>query len=69
MASIKKVSGITFVCVPWGRQFIDNYEKNRGYEEKTKKQCLTMYVNGMGFRSKKTKSGFGQPLTTLKREF
>lgn len=32
------------------RQFIDNYEKQKGYDEKTKQECLTAYVNGMGFR-------------------
>jgi transposase-like protein len=33
-----------------GRQFIDNYETHRDYDKRTKKECLTMYVNGMGFR-------------------
>ena len=113
---INKKGKQNHICVPCGRQFIDNYENHRGYDEKTKKECLTLYVNGMGFRaierskgvhhttiinwvksvgellpeaydpetipevgeldeletfvgSKKTKSGFGQPLTTLKKEF
>ncbi len=38
------------ICVTCGRQFIDNYEKQKGYDEKTKRECLTAYVNGMGFR-------------------
>ena len=38
------------ICVTGGRQFIDNYEKQKGYDEKTKRECLTAYVNGMGFR-------------------
>jgi transposase-like protein len=104
------------ICVACSRQFIDNYEKQKGYDEQTKQECLTAYVNGMGFRaierqkgvhhttiinwvksvgrllpeaydpetipevgeldeletfigSKKTKSGCGQPLTTLRKGF
>lgn len=104
------------ICVTCNRQFIENYQEHKGYDEKTKKECLTAYVNGLGFRaierlkgvhhttiinwvksagkllpnacdpepipevgeldeletfvgSKKTKSGCGQPLTTLEKEF
>ncbi|MCZ8039496.1 MAG: IS1 family transposase, partial [Microcystis sp. LE17-20A] len=28
------------ICVTGGRQFIDNYEKQKGYDEKTKRECL-----------------------------
>jgi len=93
---INKQGKQNHIYVTCGRQFIDNYEKQKGYDEKTKRECLTAYVNGMGFRgierrgsydpetipevgeldeletfvgSKKTKSGCGQPLTTLKKEF
>lgn len=38
------------ICVKCGRQFIDFYEKQRGYSDEIKKECLKMYVNGMGFR-------------------
>jgi transposase-like protein len=38
------------ICVTCNRQFIDKYEKQKGYDEKTKQECLTAYVNGMGFR-------------------
>lgn len=33
-----------------GRQFIDCYETQIGYSEEVKRECLKMYVNGMGFR-------------------
>jgi transposase-like protein len=32
------------------RQFIESYSK-RGYNDEIKQQCLTMYVNGIGFRA------------------
>ena len=39
------------VCVDCRRQFIDCYEQQQGYPEEIKKECLLMYVNGMGFRA------------------
>jgi transposase-like protein len=39
------------ICVDCGRQFIEGYEAQRGYSEEVKRECLTMYVNGMGFRA------------------
>jgi transposase-like protein len=39
------------LCVDCGRQFIDNYETQRGYSDDVKRMCLKMYVNGMGFRA------------------
>jgi len=39
------------ICIDCGRQFIDNYEVQQGYSEEVKRECLTMYVNGMGFRA------------------
>jgi transposase-like protein len=104
------------ICADCGRQFIDVYNPPQGYSDDIKQECLTMYVNGMGFRaiervkgvhhttiiywvkqlgeqlpdapteskipevgeldeletnvcSKKTKSGCGQRLTTLAKEF
>jgi transposase-like protein len=39
-----------YLCVNCGRQFIDFYESQKGYVKKVKQQCLSMYVNGMGFR-------------------
>ena len=39
-----------YICTACARQFIESYSK-RGYNEEIKRQCLTMYVNGMGFRA------------------
>ena len=39
------------ICADCGRQFIDCYETQQGYPEEIKKECLLMYVNGMGFRA------------------
>ena len=38
------------ICVDCRRQFIDAYSPPRGYSEAIKRECLKMYVNGMGFR-------------------
>ena len=38
------------ICVNCSCQFIDCYEKTRGYENEMKRECLKMYVNGTGFR-------------------
>ena len=38
------------ICVDCARQFIDGYEPPKGYSEEIKRDCLKMYVNGMGFR-------------------
>jgi transposase-like protein len=39
------------ICVDCGRQFIDRYETTRGYSDSVKRDCLKMYVNGLGFRA------------------
>jgi transposase-like protein len=39
------------ICVNCGRQFIDAYDPPKGYSEEVKRECLKMYVNGMGFRA------------------
>jgi transposase-like protein len=39
------------ICVDCGRQFIDCYQMHQGYAEEVKRECLSMYVNGMGFRA------------------
>jgi transposase-like protein len=38
------------ICVDCRRQFIEDYEASRGYSNEVKRECLKMYVNGMGFR-------------------
>jgi transposase-like protein len=105
-----------YICKECRRQFINDYAPPMGYSDEFKRECLKMYVNGIGFRgiervkgvhhttvitwvkqvgellpdayepevipevgeldelqtfvgSKKTKSGCGQPLTTLKKGF
>jgi DNA-directed RNA polymerase subunit RPC12/RpoP len=40
-----------YICVACKRQFIENYELSRGYAQEIKQECLSMYVNGMGFRA------------------
>lgn len=46
-----------YLCVSCGRQFIDTYESHTGYAPAVKKDCLKMYVNGMGFRAIERVSG------------
>ena len=38
------------ICVDCSRQFIDRYDPPKGYSDAVKRECLKMYVNGMGFR-------------------
>ena len=33
------------------RQFITEYNPHQGYDAEFKRECLKMYVNGMGFRA------------------
>ena len=40
-----------YICVGCGRQFIDGYQPHKGYSSEVKRECLKMYVNGMGFRA------------------
>lgn len=47
----KKKEKQNYRCVQCGRQFITEYEQCQGYEDEFKRECLKMYVNGMGFRA------------------
>ena len=38
------------ICVNCSRQFIAQYDEAK-YSDEFKRECLKMYVNGMGFRS------------------
>ena len=38
-----------YLCGDRGKQFVKFYSA-KGYPDSIKKQCLTMYVNGQGFR-------------------
>ena len=40
-----------YICVEWNRQFITDYEHQRGYSDRFKRECLKMYVNCMGLRA------------------
>ncbi len=46
-----KRSNQNYICIDFGRQFIDCYKVQQGYSEEVKRECLKMYVNGMGFRA------------------
>jgi transposase-like protein len=39
-----------YICVDCHKQFINDYE-HRGYAKEIKQECLSMYLNGMGFRA------------------
>jgi transposase-like protein len=45
----KKKGKQNHICVNCGRQFIDRYDEP-GYSDEFKRECLKMYLNGMGFR-------------------
>lgn len=38
------------ICVECQRQFIDVYDPRQGYSDDIKRECIEMYLNGMGFR-------------------
>ena len=46
-----------YTCVSCARQFIDNYKSHKGYDPIIKKDCVKMYVNGLGFRAIERISG------------
>ncbi|MBD1893932.1 IS1 family transposase [Coleofasciculus sp. FACHB-129] len=47
----KRGSKQNHICTRCHRQFIDVYDPPQGYSEAIKQHCLTLYVNGMGFRA------------------
>ncbi|MBW4581974.1 MAG: IS1 family transposase [Tildeniella nuda ZEHNDER 1965/U140] len=47
----KKKGKQNHICVNCSRQFIDQYAPPKGYSDEFKRECLKMYVNGMGFRA------------------
>ena len=40
-----------YICVDCLWQFLDCYQTHRGYSNEFKRECLKMYVNGMGLRA------------------
>ena len=49
--NVKKKGKQNYICVNCKRQFLDCYQTQRGYSKRLKRECITMYVNGMGFRA------------------
>ncbi len=47
----KKKGKQNYICCNCARQFIDVYDPPKGYSDDIKRECLEMYVNGMGFRA------------------
>ena len=47
----KRSSKQNHICAQCGRQFIDEYDPPKGYSQEFKRECLEMYLNGMGFRA------------------
>ena len=45
-----------YLCRDCRRQFLDCYDA-KGYSSSTKKHCLTLYCNGMGFRAIERSTG------------
>jgi hypothetical protein len=39
-----------YICRDCGRQFVESYSP-KGYADEIKERCLSMYVNGNGFRA------------------
>jgi transposase-like protein len=39
-----------YICKACRRQFIETYDPPSDYSDEFKRECLKMYVNGMGFR-------------------
>ena len=39
-----------YICVSGSGQFILDYEPHKGYWDELRKECLIMYLNGMGLR-------------------
>ena len=39
-----------YICKDCRRLFIENYNPPKGYTDEFKRECLKMYVNGLGFR-------------------
>ncbi len=40
-----------YICADCQRQFLSVYEPPKGYSNNLKRECLELYLNGMGFRA------------------
>jgi insertion element IS1 protein InsB len=38
-----------YLCKDCRRQFIETYDPPSGYDDEFKRECLKLYLNGMGF--------------------
>lgn len=56
------------ICVDCRRQFIDDYDPPQGYCDDMKRECIQMYLNGMGFRGieREIAGGIIPPATLLR---
>ncbi|RUR86642.1 hypothetical protein PCC6912_00850 [Chlorogloeopsis fritschii PCC 6912] len=45
-----------YMCRDCGRQFVEYYSP-KGYSDEVRKQCLLLYLNGMGFRAIERETG------------
>ena len=48
---VRKEANKTIFVKECGRQFITEYNQHQGYSDEFKRECLKLYVNGMGFRA------------------
>ena len=46
-----------YICKACRRQFMETYSPASRYSDEFKRECLTMYVNGMGFRGSERVKG------------
>jgi transposase-like protein len=46
-----------YICVNCHRQLIIDYNPHKGYSDEFKRECLKMYVNGMGWRASERVKG------------
>lgn len=40
-----------YICVECQRQFLSVYEPPKGYSDGIKRECIDLYLNGMGLRA------------------
>ena len=45
-----------YICRACNRQFVESYSP-KGYPDEIKRRCLSMYVNGTGFRAIERQTG------------
>ena len=48
---INKQRKQNYICADCSRQFIDDYLAHQGYSDQIRRECISLYVNGMGFRA------------------